>query len=103
MAFFKYLLYRIFILLKKKHDNNESAITALILVNLFMYLNIFALGGLLNKLKLLPIFFRSKIQVIAFIIILLIVNYFILIHNENYLKIYEKFDNETNDTYKRKG
>jgi len=96
MAFFKYIFFRIFISYRKKHDEIESAITAMIFVSLFMFMNIFSLGGLLNNFELLPVFFKSKLQVTSFIIVLFFVNFYIFLYKKKYKIIYERFTNSRN-------
>lgn len=96
MKFFKYVFYRIFSIYNKKHDKNESAYTAMIFVNLFMFMNIFVVGGILNNFNLLPVFFKSKIQVAVFIIVLLIINYFVFLHKKKYNEFCNKFEQKTN-------
>lgn len=98
MLFFKYIFFRIYILYRRKHDEIESAVTALLFVNLFMFMNFFSIGGILNKFELLPVFFKSSYQVIIFIIILFFINYITLVHKKTYRRIHERFVNNTNYT-----
>ena len=103
MQFFKYIFYRIFSIYRKKHDKGESAYTAMIFVNLFMFMNIFAVGGILNRFNLLPVFFKSKIQIVIFIIVLLIINYFVFLHKKKYNKFCDEFEEKTNSNSKKNG
>ncbi len=103
MIFYKYIFYRIFSIYRKKHDKDESSYTAMIFVNLFMFMNIFVVGGLLNNFNLLPVFFKSKIQVVIFIIVLLIVNYFIFLHKIKYDVFCDEFERKTNSKSKQNG
>ena len=75
----------------------------MIFVNLFMFMNIFVAGGILNNFNLLPVFFKSKIQVVVFIIVLLIINYFVFLHKMKYDKFCDEFEQKTNSKSKRKG
>ena len=103
MIFFKYIFYRIFSIFRKKHDEDESSYTAMVFVNLFMFMNIFEVGGILNNFNLLPVFFKSKIQVVIFIFVLLIINYFIFLHKMKYNEFCDEFERKTNSRSKQKG
>jgi len=98
MLFFKYVFFRIYVLYRRKYDEIESAVTALLFVNLFMFMNFFSIGGILNKFELLPVFFKSSYQVIIFMTILFFVNYITLVHKKTYRRIHERFVNNTNYT-----
>lgn len=101
--FYKYIFYRIFSLYRKKNDIDESSYTAMIFVNLLMFMNVFFIVGILNNFKLLPIFFRSKTQVIIFIIVLLFINYFIFLRKKKYERFCDKFERKANSKSKEKG
>lgn len=58
------------------------------------FLNLYEIGSLLYKLKLLPFFFTSKNQVIICIISLFAISYFLFLHKKRYMKIIAKYENE---------
>lgn len=103
MYFFKYIFYRIFSFYRKKHDEAESAITSMIFVSLFMFMNIFVVSGLLYNFKLLPVFFDSKIQVVIFMIALFGINYFILLYKKKYSLIISEVEKKPQSKGKLKG
>lgn len=103
MIFFKYIFYRIFSIYRKKHDKDESSYTAMIFVNLFMFMNIFVVGGLLNNFNLLPVFFKSKIQIIVFMVILLVINFFIFLHKNRFDIFCNEYEQKANSKSKQKG
>lgn len=103
MILFKYIFYRIFSIYRKKHDKNESSYTAMIFVNLFMFMNIFVVGGLLNNFNLLPVFFKSKIQVVVFMVFLLVINFFVFLHNNKFDDFCDKYEQKANSKSKQKG
>lgn len=103
MIIFKYVFYRIFSIYRKKHDKDESSYVAMIFVTLFMFMNIFVVGGIVNNFNLLPVFFKSKIQVIVFMVILLVINFFIFLHKKKYDRFCDEFEQKANSKSKQKG
>ena len=103
MSFFKYIFYRIFSIYRKKHDKDESSFVALVFVNLLMFMNIFVLGGILYNFNLLPLFFKTKIEVVVVMIVMLIINYFIFLHKAKYDEFCDEFGSKTDSRIKYKG
>jgi hypothetical protein len=66
-------------------------------------MNIFVVGGLLNSFNLLPVFFKSKIQVIVFMVILLVINFFVFLHRKRFEIFCDEFEKKANSKSKQKG
>lgn len=95
MKWIQYVFYRIFLLYRKKHDASESAFTAIIFVSLFLFMNIFVIGAILNKFDLLPVFFSLPIQGIMFMVGLFIAVYFLILYKKKYLEFINRFKKES--------
>ena len=100
MKWMQYVFYRIFSLYRRKHDDGESAIIAMMFVSLLMFMNIFAIGAILYNFKLLPLFFSLPSQGTIFIFGLFALNYFLFIYKNRYVRFVQKF--EQNSLLKRK-
>lgn len=103
MIFFKYVFYRIYSVYHKKCDKKESAFTAMIFVSLFLFMNIFVIGAVLNKINLLHTFFNSEFQVIVFMTSLFVINFFVFVVKNRYEKICYEFDQKADSKSKQNG
>jgi len=95
MKWIQYVFYRIFFLYRKRHDESESAIIAMIFVSLFLFMNIFVIGAILYKFNLLPVFFSLPVQGSMFILGLFMVNYFLILYRKKYLIFVLRFEKES--------
>jgi uncharacterized membrane protein len=74
---------------------------AILYVSGLLGINIFVIGALLKKIDLLPIFFSSKRQAMAFMVSLFILSYFMFLYNKRYKKIIAEYEQESEVQRKR--
>ena len=95
MKLYKYLYYRLYAWnLKTWGLQDIPQWNALLGVSAMIFLNLFTIAGVLDILGTNIIDNLSKNEIIVIINIILVINYFWLVHNGRYKRIAEKYKDE---------
>ena len=94
MKILQYVYYKIFLMHSRSENSLTAAILAVITTSFVFFSNIFTVGAFLKKNDIIPVFIKNPIVGVLLGFCLIVLNYFLFMHKQKYLRIKERFINE---------